>query len=626
MNILKIPRERLSPLIWGIPLAVLLVDAAVRGKVLLRWSFAEWGVYFSSAAVGLLFWFLFFHLGVLLFKSNRAMTALATLLVFLAEICALIISYGFYQYFRGLPNYFVGEFILQEPKDFYSGVTGTVTAWHFSALALLTVGLSGLWIRQLKKFSGCVLSFRQLGAGFLLFAFSSVGIFKALQVYDQAAMPDLNTVFLSSHLVVNNLILKKPVEGSGLRQSPRISLPRAEATVPVNILLILNESLRRASMHPFGYPQDTTPFMSRFIREHPEEVFVFKRAYANSTFTMLSVPSLATGVSPLQSGETLHHMPLLFDYGKCLEYRTFFISSQTLEWRNLGQFFNTPSIDFLWNKDVAQAPRVHDIGTDDRFVAEQWKAFAAQLKGERFLGVLQTYANHYPYFAPKNTFNLLKRYHQSIAYLDSVMAEIFQTLKEEGVLENTVVIFTSDHGEAFNEHGYNGHLRTYYEEESGIPLWIYVPRQIQAYYGERIAHLRDNTGKNVSNLDLVPTVIDLLKLENLPGEVTDNFLGASLLSPLDPQRSIYMLNNNEVSQYRIFLSIGILKGDYKYLFIRDGEGPREELYNLALDPGEKINIIAQNREKVAEIYRELEAFHAPAKILHTSRKGVKVQF
>jgi len=225
-NILKIPKEWLSPVIWGIPLAVLLIDAAVRGKVLLLWSFPEWAVYLFSAAVGLLFWFLFFHLGVLLFKSGRAIPALAALLVFLAEICALIISYGFYHYFRGIPNYFVGEFILQEPKDFYSGVAGTVTAWHFSALALLTVGLSGLWIWQVKKFSGCALSLRQFGAGLLLFAISAAGMLEAVQVYDQAAMPDLNTIFLSSHLVVNNLILKRQVEGSGLQESRRISLPR----------------------------------------------------------------------------------------------------------------------------------------------------------------------------------------------------------------------------------------------------------------------------------------------------------------------------------------------------------------------------------------------------------------
>lgn len=623
---MKIPQRVIPPLVWGIPLVLLLIDLFVRGKAIALWSFPEWSVYLFSAAVGLLFWFLFFHLGVLLRKSSRAVTTLLVMLVFLAEICSLIISYGFYQYFRGIPNYFVGEFILQEPKDFYSGVTGTVTLWHFSALALLTLGLSGLWLRQVKNFSGLKLSVRQVGTGLLLFVAVSFWVFNEVQVYDQAAMPDLNTIFLSSHLVVNNLIMKRQVEGSGLRESQRISLPRAEAVIPVNILLILNESLRRASLHPFGYPEDTTPFMSRFIREHSEEVFVFRKAYSNSTFTMLSVPSLATGVSPLQSGETLHKMPLLFDYGKSLDYRTFFISSQTLEWRNLGQFFNSPSIDFLWNKDVAEAPRVHDIGTDDRFVAEQWKNFAAALEDQRFLGVLQTYANHYPYFAPKKTFDLLKRYHQSISYVDSVVADIFQTLDDEGLRENTVVIFTSDHGEAFNEHGYNGHLRTYYEEESGVPLWMYIPEKIQAYYGEGIANLRANTEKNVSNLDLIPTLIDLLSLRDLPGEVTRNLEGASLLAPLDPDRPIYMLNNNEVTQYRIFLSIGVLKGDYKYLFIRDGEGPREELYNVALDPGEKINIIARNPDKVLEIYRELDLYDAPAKILHTSRKGVKVKF
>jgi arylsulfatase A-like enzyme len=333
-----------------------------------------------------------------------------------------------------------------------------------------------------------------------------------------------------------------------------------------------------------------------------------------------------TGVSPVLPGETLHKMPLVFDYGKMFDYYTFLISSQTFEWRNIGNFFEGAQIDYFWNKDIGNAPQIHDIGTDDRFIIGEWQNALKETGNKHFLGVLQTYANHYPYFTRKKTANLLNRYHRSITYVDSIVAEIFNTLGKEQLLENTVVIFTSDHGEAFREHGYYGHIRTYYDEESAIPLWIYIPQKIQKYFGEEIINLRQNTTKNVSNLDLVPTIIDILNIKNLPETISENLLGSSLFEPIDHNRSIYLLNNNEVSNYRIFLSVGLLKGDYKYLFIKDGRGSREALYNLAEDPGEKNNLINKYPYKIQKIYRELSTFNAPRKILESVKNGKRIDF
>lgn len=618
---------RLPPKIaLALPVTLFILDCIIRGRIFLHWTFPQAAIYTLSLLTAIFFWLVIFYASTLLLKVSSILATLFTFLVFFLEICFLILSYGFYSYFRGIPNYYVGEFIVQEPKDFYSGVAGTITIWHWGILVIFTIGLSLFWMRQVKKNGRMSFGYRNLIASFLLFLIGAYGLNRSSQQYDQAILPDLNTMILFSNLFVNQVIFKEKLVRSGLHESRRIPLPKEKRTVPVNIMVILNESLRRQSLKPFGYKIDTTPFITRFIEDHPREVFLFRKAYSNSTFTMLSMPSLMTGVSPVLPGKVLHRMPLIFDYGKTLDYSTFFISSQTFKWRNIGLFFKNEPIDFYWNKDIGNAPRVHDIGTDDRLIVEEWRDFLQNNHGEPFAGVLQTYSNHYPYFTRKKTANLHRRYDRSITYLDSVVAGIFTALEKNNLLENTVVIFTSDHGEAFMEHGYSGHIRTYYEEESGIPLWMYIPDRIQEYYGDKIKFLRENTGKNVSNLDIIPTIIDLLNLKHLPDSVTTNLMGTSLLEPIDNNRSIYMLNNNEVSNYRIFFSLGVLKGNYKYLFIKDGGGTREAYFNLAEDPLEKNNLIGKYPEEIKKIHEDLWRFDAPRRILEATKSKHKISF
>lgn len=620
-------RNKSLPLVvLGMPLAFFILDCIIRSRSFLAWDLKQCSIYLASLGVALLFWGFIFQASLALLKLNRGLGIFFIFLIFLSEICFLILSYGFYNYFRGIPNYFVGEFIIQEPKDFYSSVSGTITLWHYTILILFTLGLSLTWLWQVKKYQNPGFSGRNIIILLLAFLTGVYGLNRYLYNYDQEILPDLNAVIITGRLFGNEILLKKKMAHSGLQESQRFQLAKSEATLPVNILIILNESLRRQSLKPFGYHLDTTPFITGFIENHPEEVFVFKKAYSNSTFTMLSFPSLVTGVSPALPGETLHKMPMVFDYGESLDYFTFLISSQTFQWRNIGKFFENKSIDYFWNKDIGNAPRVHDIGTDDRFIVREWEKALQEKNGRSFLGMLQTYANHYPYFSPRKKSNLQTRYDRSIAYVDSVVAEIFEVMEARQLLENTVVFFTSDHGEAFMEHGYSGHIRTYYEEESGIPLWVYIPRKIQNYYGKKISCLRENTAKNVSNLDILPTIIDLLNISGLPDSISANLMGSSLLEPLDNTRPIYMLNNNEVSNYRIFVSIGVLKGDYKYLFIRDAGGSREEYYNLAEDPLEKNDLIKKYPERIVEIRRELQRFPAPRIILKAEEEKKKINF
>lgn len=609
----------------GIPAMLFVIELFVRRGNIGEWSGSDWTVYLGSIAVALLFWLLFYYVTTRMSQISRLLALVPVFLVFLLEIAFLIVSYGYYAYFQQMPNYYTFEYILQEPIDVYAILISSVTWWHYAALGIFTLGLSTLWILQITRDRRPALPARTLLILLLLFAVSLYGFLSFAQTNRRPVLADLNAFTISSNFIYNFLVLKREVVGSGLRKAHRIEVPPAIPQVKANVLVILNESLRRQNLKTFGYGKDPSPFLTRFIEHHPDEVFVFNRAYANATITMLSVTSLLTGVNPVQPGAVLHQMPLLFDYGKALDYRTFFISAQSFAWRNLDQFFESPTLDYFWNKEIGHAPRVHDIGTDDRFMLREWKKTLREIGDAPFLGVMHTNATHYPYFTNgKPPRKLLERYDRSISFLDSLLADAFAWLDAEDLLEDTIIIFTSDHGEAFGEHGYSGHVRTYYEEESSIPFWVYIPEKLQPAYGPAIRQLQENTSRRISNIDLVPTVIDLLKLEDLPEEIHANFLGASLLQPLEAERPIFMLNNNEISNYKIFTSVGVVMGDYKYILVKDGPRFREELFNLSNDPGERRNLIDDHPERIARIYEELSQYQSAFSILRQS--GLVISF
>ena len=66
-------------------------------------------------------------------------------------------------------------------------------------------------------------------------------------------------------------------------------------------------------------------------------------------------------------------------------------------------------------------------------------------------------------------------YDSSIAYLDEQLGRLFEELQERGLLENTLVIVTSDHGEHFLERGFAGHGMSLYRREIHVPLLIFPP-------------------------------------------------------------------------------------------------------------------------------------------------------
>ncbi len=105
-------------------------------------------------------------------------------------------------------------------------------------------------------------------------------------------------------------------------------------------------------------------------------------------------------------------------------------------------------------------------------------------------------------------------YHRSIRYLDGNVAALLDTVEETGVMDETLVIVTSDHGEQFGEHDYLGHRNSLFREEIHVPLMILYPGLEQAGERER---------RSVSLRDIPVTVSQLIGVDNA-------FPGRSLLS------------------------------------------------------------------------------------------------
>jgi len=161
-------------------------------------------------------------------------------------------------------------------------------------------------------------------------------------------------------------------------------------------------------------------------------------------------------------------------------------------------------------------------------------------------------------------------------------------MKSIGKIEKTWIILTSDHGESLKDHNNFGHLDTYYAETISVPLMIYIPEKT----GQKLdlKTLRSNLQKTVSNIDIAPTIVDLLALQNNPSvkPLLKNYTGFSLFRPIRKFRTVITMNNNEVARFKVGMSL--IKDQYHYIYRMNIVPNREELYNIKKYPKETNNL------------------------------------
>jgi N-acetylglucosamine-6-sulfatase len=179
-----------------------------------------------------------------------------------------------------------------------------------------------------------------------------------------------------------------------------------------------------------------------------------------------------------------------------------------------------------------------------------------------------------------------------LAAIDEGVGQLFEALEATGQLDDTVLVFTSDHGYWYGEHGLSVERRLAYEEAIRVPLLVRYPRIVSA--GSLIDQF-------ALSIDLAPTVLDLA------GVGTDHkFDGRSLVPLLGGKtpsdwRTSFVIEYYTDTVFPRVLNMGykaVRTNRYKYIRYTDLQG-MDELYDLLADPYEMRNVIGDPRRQAA---------------------------
>lgn len=197
-------------------------------------------------------------------------------------------------------------------------------------------------------------------------------------------------------------------------------------------------------------------------------------------------------------------------------------------------------------------------------------------------------------------------YFANVDFLDEIIGDLLHSLRYDGLLENTIIVYTSDHGELGGEHGM-WWKPAWQEAATRVPWFIQLPE----HRSGDVAPGRLNTP--VSLADLFPTLCGLAGL-SIPKEVDGTDLSNSVRHGTEPNRGPVFCDFltpklGEGTEFR-----AVRDGKYKYVQFRDAP---ELLYNLEVDPFEQSNLApgaegndAENLTRLRKLVNETMDFEA----------------
>ena len=361
----------------------------------------------------------------------------------------------------------------------------------------------------------------------------------------------------------------------------------ARAASP-NVVLITIDTVRADRVGCYGYRQARTPNLDALAREG----ILFRTVVASVPLTLPSHCSIMTSTYPTvhgvrdNLGYTLGESPpTLAAIVKQHGYSTAaFVGADVLDpQRGLNRGFDTYSCP-LQRKMGRDNPLVFNLVELQRRAEEvvadalAWLSAQPSPATKPFFVWIHLYDPHLPYDPPARFRALLRDpYDGEIAYADYALGKFFQYLRDHNVYDSTLIVAASDHGESFGEHGEYAHGYFVYDTTLLVPLIIKPPS------GAGVTVHRSETP--VRTIDIAPTVLQFLNIAAPPGmqgvglrsalagEATSSTTGTTYCETFYP-------NEFGWSALRALRS-----GQYKYI-----DAPKPELYDLARDPQEKLNL------------------------------------
>jgi arylsulfatase A-like enzyme len=399
----------------------------------------------------------------------------------------------------------------------------------------------------------------------------------------------------------------------------------------VNVLFILIDTLRADHLSLYGYERPTTPFLDEVARYGIR----FETVRAQSSWTKTSMASLWTARFPARTG--------VFDHSHVLPDQLP-VGAEALQkggFRTVGIYRNnwlTTNFGFGRGFDVyiqpvpstkrhrfQRAERAdHQLPGTDLDVLDAAVEFYRTHPNQRSFVYLHLMDAHQYLFEQQSALfgvNLMDSYDNAIHWTDRVLSALFKELADLDLLRRTLVVIASDHGEAFREHRTEGHARNLYREVSEVPLLISPPFNLDEPIVVR---------EMVRNVDIVPTLLDLVGLPPLPDadgiSLVPLIEAAAQGRPADgaaPARDMALLDRawpDLDAPPQITQSI---TADGWRLMYADCLEDGIELYDVTADPGETRNLATEEPERTAALRAELEDHFASA-VGATSTRSVQI--
>ena len=318
-----------------------------------------------------------------------------------------------------------------------------------------------------------------------------------------------------------------------------------------NVFLLTIDALRADHLGYHGYERDTSPFLDSLA----DRATRFSTAISASSHTREAIPALLTGRYPdvFASQGYRRVTDTVADYLQTAGYATAGFHSNPYVSRaygfdsgfdtfdddlRLGQNRITALIQraldkFLLNKGEyhARAETINDrslnwLNAVDEGPVFLWNHYMdphgpynppddysyadSEISNNKAHDLYQKVINRPREVTEEEKQLLLDCYDGEIRYLDECLKEFFDDLEHRGLFQDSLIIITADHGEAFGEHGFYTHPRQLYEYLIHVPLLISAPGEIEV----------EEHGAPVSSLDLVPSILDSADIapDGLPGK------------------------------------------------------------------------------------------------------------
>ena len=390
-----------------------------------------------------------------------------------------------------------------------------------------------------------------------------------------------------------------------------VPLPLISAERPANVLILSVDTLRSDRMSGYGYHRQTSPNIDRLLAKGAR----FTQARTVEPLTAPALASMLISMPPHEHGSTrngLRVRPDLPSLPRVLRRQGYraaaFVGSWTLR-KNLWEMndhFDTYEAVLTksrWMGVWTREAQAEDL--NKRSLA--WLSSHIENEGKRPFFLWVHYVEpHAPYVLQEDFLEQIGpapdgdlksksyRYDSEIAFVDDQIGRLLERVGELVSLQDTLVVFVSDHGESLGEHDYWGHGRNLFEPNLRIPLGVVFEGRVEPVAQSAPAVITD----------IAPTVMGLLGFEVpsfFQGLDWAPVLAGKVASPMN-RVTLYETHKGAARPYegkeqlrqKGLLQVGRLAGSRKEFFRLKGEA--RSVFDLARDPGELENLVPADSE------------------------------